>query len=126
MGIIHSRSSMQGCRDCLRPVTANKKVSMLTHVIIIKLKEEASDQAIDLRDSLLALQGQVPSLRQIEAGVDVLGQARSYDVVLIARFDDLDGLEAYQVHPAHQVVGDVIRDVAASIVAVDYVEGTVA
>ncbi len=35
--------------------------------------------------------------------------------------DDLDSLEAYQVHPAHQEVAAYIRSVVASRHAVDFV-----
>lgn len=95
---------------------------MLTHVVMIKLKQPDSEQAAALVESLLALSDQVPSLRQMEAGVDMLRQERSFDVALIARFDDVAGLQAYQVHPAHQAVGAVIAEIAASVVAVDYEE----
>ena len=43
------------------------------------------------------------------------------DVVLIMDVDDLDSLEAYQVHPAHQEVAAYIRSVVASRHAVDFV-----
>lgn len=95
---------------------------MLTHVVMIKLKEPDQEQAAELVASLLALSGQVPALRKMEAGVDILRQDRSYDLALIARFDDVEGLRAYQVHPAHQAIGAVIAEVAASVVAVDYLE----
>lgn len=96
---------------------------MLTHVVMIKLKQPDPAQATALVDSLLGLVGRVPTLRRMEAGADILRQDRSYDVVLIARFDDIAGLEAYQAHPAHKAVGEVIRDVASSVIAVDYMEG---
>ncbi len=95
---------------------------MLTHVVMIKLKQPSAEQAADLVESLLALEGQVPTLRRMEAGVDTLHQDRSYDLALIARFDDVDGLNAYQVHPAHQAVLAVVREVASAVVAVDYID----
>lgn len=98
---------------------------MLTHVVMFKLKHPEPGQAAALRDALLALEGEVPSLLRMEAGADILHEDRSYDVVLIARFNDLAGLEAYQGHPAHQKVATIIREVAASVIAVDYVEGGV-
>lgn len=66
------------------------------------------------------MEGRVPSLRHIEAGVDVVRSARSYDVALVTRFDDLAGMEEYQVHPVHQEIAAFIREHATGIVAVDY------
>ncbi len=95
---------------------------MLTHVVMIKMKEPDPEQAAALVEALLALTGQVPTLRQMEAGVDVMHQDRSYDLALIARFEDVDGLNAYQVHPDHQLVLAMVREVASSVVAVDYMD----
>jgi quinol monooxygenase YgiN len=98
---------------------------MLTHVVMIRLKASERDQAADLCQSLVALNGKVPTLRELEAGVDVIGEERSYDVALIARFDDRAGLEAYQTHPDHRAVATAIRAIASSVVVVDYEKGDV-
>ena len=66
------------------------------------------------------LAGEVPSLRSLEVGQDVIRSARSYDLALIARFDDLAGLQAYQVHPDHVVVLDYMRAVTEGSTAVDF------
>jgi hypothetical protein len=91
---------------------------MLTHVVCFKFTNP--DVAQEVKERLLSMVGRVPSLRHIEAGVDVVRSARSYDVALVTRFDDLAGLEAYQVHPVHQEVAAFIREHATNIVAVDY------
>jgi len=59
-------------------------------------------------------------IRAIEVGTDVLRSGRSFDLALVARFDDLAGLEAYQSHPVHLPVLAVLREAAETIVAVDY------
>jgi diamine N-acetyltransferase len=90
----------------------------VTHVVMAKLKEgaDAAELAAKLRD----LQGKVPSLRDVEVGVDKLHTPRSYDIVLTARFDDWVGLEAYQADPEHQKVLAYMRDVVETAIAVDY------
>ncbi len=46
----------------------------------------------------------MPSLRSMEVGIDFMGSERSYDLVLIATFDDEAGLAAYDKHPSHEEV----------------------
>ena len=67
------------------------------------------------------MDGKIDLLRHLEVGVDVIRSERSYDIALTTRFDSLEDLQAYQVHPYH--AGDVVshmKSVCSSIVAVDY------
>lgn len=91
---------------------------MLTHVVLFKLKDEAMIEKT--MAVLRSLEGNVPTLREIEVGRDVVGSARSYDIALITRFDSLAGMEAYQSHPFHQEVLAHMRTVVEGAVAVDY------
>lgn len=91
---------------------------MLTHVVCFKFEDLQIAEQVKVR--LLSMAGRVPSLRAIEAGVDVLRSPRSYDVALITRFDDLAGMEAYQVHPVHQEVAGFIKQHSKGSVAVDF------
>jgi hypothetical protein len=91
---------------------------MLTHVVCFKFEDlQIAEQ---VKDRLLSMAGRVPTLRAIEAGVDVLRSPRSYDVALITRFDDMAGLEAYQVHPFHEEVAGFIKQHSKGSVAVDF------
>jgi hypothetical protein len=56
-------------------------------------------------------------------GVDVLRAERSYDLALLAKFDSLADLQAYQDHPAHLEVVKYMTTVRESTITVDY-EGT--
>lgn len=89
-----------------------------THVVLFKLKDR--DQAAAVAERLMAMAGQVPTLRAIEAGVDHSASPRSFDVALITRFDDQAGLEAYRVHPKHQEVVEFIKLHADSSAVVDF------
>ena len=94
---------------------------MITHIVFLKLANPTSETAATARDKLLGMAGKVPQLRHLEAGIDVIRSERSYDVALLTRFDSLDDLKAYQVHPYH--AGEVLpllKSVCSSIVAVDY------
>lgn len=94
---------------------------MLTHVVLFKLKDRSQASVAQARARLDTLAGNVPTLLSIEVGEDVLHSGRSYDLALIARFDDLAGLEAYQIHPVHVPVLAYMREAAEAIVAVDFI-----
>ncbi len=91
---------------------------MITHIVFFKFKEARDIERV--KEALLGLQGKVPELRHLEVGVDVIRSERSYDLALVTKFDSLEDLDAYQVHPAHQEVAKLIGTVKESAVAVDY------
>lgn len=91
---------------------------MLTHVVLFKLHDpETIPETVEV---LRSLSGNVPTLRELEVGTDVIRAARSYDIALIARFDSLEGLQDYQEHPFHQGVLTHMRRVMSASVAVDF------
>ena len=56
----------------------------------------------------------------IEVGIDELGSARSFDLVLITRHADREAMEAYQVHPVHQEVINWMKTRGPKTIAVDF------
>ena len=74
---------------------------MLTHVVLFRFPDLGV--AAECRDRMLAMKGRIPALLDIEVGVDIVRSDRSFDLALITRHEDLDGMQAYQVHPVHQV-----------------------
>ena len=94
---------------------------MITHIVLFKLADPAPENLAATRNKLLSMDGKIALLRHLEAGIDVIRSERSYDIALTTRFDTLEDLQAYQVHPYH--AGEVIphmKAVCSSIVAVDY------
>ncbi len=94
---------------------------MITHIVFFKLSDPSRENIATTRDMLLSMEGKIPLLRHLEAGVDVIRSERSYDLALVTKFDSLDDLQSYQVHPYH--AGTVVphmKSVCSSIAAVDY------
>lgn len=91
---------------------------MIRHVVCQRYHDKAEAKKISAM--LNALVGVVPSLRSMETGIDFVDSPRSYHLVLIATFDDRDGMDAYQNHPAHVKVKEYIHTVIESAVSVDY------
>lgn len=94
---------------------------MVTHIVFFKLADPTVENIAAVRDRLLSMQGRIDLLRHLEAGCDLIRSERSYDVALLTRFDSLDDLQAYQVHPYHaNEVVPFMKANCSSIVAVDY------
>ena len=94
---------------------------MITHIVLFKLTDATVDNIAATRGKLLSMQGKIPMLRHLEAGVDVIRSERSYDIALVTKFDTLDDLQAYQIHPYH--AGEVVphmKAVCSSTVSVDF------
>jgi hypothetical protein len=95
---------------------------MVTHIVFFKLKEASAEAVSGAKEKLLSMEGRIDLLRHLEVGVDVIRSERSYDLALVTRFDSLEDLQAYQVHPYHaDVVAAYMKSVSAAVVAVDYV-----
>ncbi|WP_066521607.1 Dabb family protein [Curtobacterium ammoniigenes] len=97
---------------------------MITHVVIWTLRPEIErEAALDRITSLLTeLDGVVESLRSIRTVRNIPDVEHNGDIAVIATFDDVDGLEAYQVHPRHQEAAAEIRSLVASRAAIDWAE----
>ncbi len=96
---------------------------MIRHIVTFRLSADDAQtraaQAAEAARRLMALQGVVPTLRAMDAGANTLYPDTNWDLCLIADFDDEAGLDAYQVHPAHQEVAAFIGTIRADRVAVD-------
>lgn len=92
---------------------------MITHIVFFKLTTAADIPAtVEL---LRSMNGRIAELRHLEVGSDLLHTERSYDIALLTRFDSLEALQAYQVHPYHaETVVPHMKAVCSAIVAVDY------
>ncbi|SHK59548.1 Stress responsive A/B Barrel Domain [Pseudonocardia thermophila] len=93
---------------------------MITHVVLFRFRPDARRHLESARAALASLDGQVPELRSISVGVNVLASDRAYDLGLVAQFDDLDALAAYRAHPAHRAVAATVDDHCTSTISVDY------
>lgn len=78
---------------------------MLRHFVFMKYKKGTSDAHIDeFCARIRGLTADIPEIRSVEIGRDVLHLARSWDLLLAMSFDSREALDVYQVHPAHQAV----------------------
>lgn len=80
---------------------------MFTHIVFFKLKEASIENVEKAKNILLGMEGNIPQLKGLEVGVDVLHTERSFDLALVTRFDSVEDMDDYQVHPYH--VNEVLK-----------------
>lgn len=91
---------------------------MVTHVVLFKFESPADAEASV--EKLRAMKGRIPSLLDVEVGIDFTRSERSYEVGLITRHPDRAALEAYRVDPVHLEVAAFIKGKTSGSVAVDF------
>ncbi len=94
---------------------------MIKHIVFMKYKENVDEMDLRaIREGLAGLPQQIEEIKEYLFGADVLHSERSYDFALVSSFADLDALERYRVHPAHQAVVERIRQACEGTVVVDF------
>ncbi|MBN2686204.1 MAG: Dabb family protein [Pontiellaceae bacterium] len=94
---------------------------MIKHIVMWKFKEETTEaDKLEMKRKLESLKGVVPTLIDIEIGLDVLGSAASMDMVLYSKFDSMEALQAYATHPEHLKVVEFVKPLVSERAVVDY------
>lgn len=98
--------------------------TMIEHVVMWKFAENAEGKTREenmeiVRDRLLALPAVIGEIRYMQVGRDRSRTPMSYDMMLVSRFDTLDTLHTYKVHPAHVAVADYVAKVTTARVVLD-------
>ncbi len=91
---------------------------MVKHIVMWTLHDKSD--ALKVKTTLEALKDKVPSIIDIEVGIDFSHTDSSADVVLNSTFKTRDDLAAYQAHPDHQAVFPMMKEVTSSRKVVDY------
>lgn len=94
---------------------------MLQHYVFIKYQSGTSAAHIDeFQRRMLALRDSVPGIEHLEIGLDVLHDARSWDLLLIMRFASIEALRTYQQHPDHLAVMAFNQPCVAAVGSIDF------
>lgn len=92
----------------------------VTHIVMVKLKDPTPANIEETIEKIRGMEGKIEELKMLEVGQDIVRSDRSYDLALIARFENMAGLEVYNTHPVHLPVLEYLRDRVSKVVAVDY------
>lgn len=93
---------------------------MVTNNLLLKLKDRSRENIEKTRDVLLGMRERIEFLRDLKIEVNIRPGASAYDIILIARYDSMEDLEAYLIHPVHVEVSKYIAGVLESSAAVCY------
>jgi hypothetical protein len=98
---------------------------VIKHIVVWRLKDEArgaakADNLERAKKAIEALRYSVPSVRYLEVGTDIGEAHEGWDLVIYSEFDDREGLQAYQVHPEHVKVAQLIGELRELRAAIDY------
>ncbi len=95
---------------------------MLRHVVMMKFngKEPLETISVTVKEKLEALTASIPELKNMEVGLNVNTKPSAHDLVLIADFDDEEGLNAYRVHPEHVKILEIMKETVEKTAVVDY------
>jgi len=95
---------------------------MLKHVVIWKIRDPARKalHAAQVKAELESLAGRILGLLRVEVGIDIGYDGDAHDVVLYSEFTDRAALDAYQTHPLHVAVKQVIGPLLAARHVVDW------
>lgn len=99
---------------------------MIKHIVMFKLKENINgkteyENAVEVKERFNKVIENVPSLRKAECVINS-GEAPkdNYTIALICDFDDIEGLNAYQINPFHKEFGAFIAPLKESRACIDY------
>lgn len=98
---------------------------MIKHIVVWRLKDEAlgagkAENLVRAKAAIESLRESVPYVRHLEAGVDIRADHDPSDLVIYSEFDTLEDLQAYQVHPEHVRVAQLIGEMRETRAVVDY------
>ena len=94
---------------------------MIKHIVMWKFKDDVAEaDKLEMKRQLESLKGVVPSLVDIEVGMDVIGKDASKDMVLTTVFHSLADLQAYADHPEHLSVVAFVKPLVCERAVVDY------
>lgn len=96
---------------------------MVRHIVMWRMADspDKAERAKAIKENLEALKGKIDELVDIEVGLNFEGSASASDVVLVSTFKTVEDLNAYQIHPAHKVVGTAyVKPYVAERRVVDY------
>ncbi len=94
---------------------------MLTHIVCWKYKPETSaEQRAEHIAKLKSLSNVIPNIVSFNVGADILHLERSFDTGLVAVYPDRAALDFYTIHPEHQKVANLGKQIAEKVVSVDF------
>lgn len=97
---------------------------MIQHIVMFKFRADVPEAlrakaAAQFKAGIEALPAVIPFIREVNVGLN-LNPTEQWDICLISRFDTLDDVKSYSVHPAHKAVASALMQHIAERACVDF------
>ncbi len=94
---------------------------MLQHCVFIKYKTGTPESHVQIFcEKMLALPKLIPEILDLEIGQDEFHEERSWDLILIMRFESEDTLRTYQKHSEHVAAIQFNNPLVDKVGAIDF------
>lgn len=93
---------------------------MVKHIVMYKLKENNEANRKALVEKFYTMKGKIDVLVDLNAGSDINGLDRAYDVCLECVFNSKADLDTYVTHPLHLPVKEYVGKVTYEAHSVDF------
>ena len=99
---------------------------MITHIVMWKLKENAEggskvENMVKLKTMLEALPTEIGGIFKFEVGINF--NPDGFDLVLYSAFENIEALDAYQIHSEHMKVRAFVKNITEGRSVTDYEAG---
>ena len=94
---------------------------MIKHIVFFKLEDNSDEHKNKIKLMLESLKGEINELAYLEVGLNFNDSERAFDLSLITDFKTKEDLNAYVVHPKHQVVVKYLQSTNTVSKVVDYI-----
>ena len=95
---------------------------MIVNVLMLKLTDPTVENIAALQNKLLEMKGNIEQLKDLTVKTNIKEGPTAFDVVMIAKYESMEGFNEYVVHPFHQGVGEYVMSVRSESASVCYEE----
>ena len=92
----------------------------IKRISLFKLKKRNNSDIQAVADKLISMKGEIPSLIDMEVGINFSESNEAYDVLMIGTFKNREALLSYQQDPFHLKVKSFVEGQYESRAVVDY------
>lgn len=97
---------------------------MIKHIYLYKLKDKA--QAEEIAAALMTMKERIPSVYDVETGIDFVGAGSSFDLMELVVCRDMADFRAFCTDPYHDKIRAYMKDKFTEGYKVDYDDGVAA
>jgi len=95
---------------------------MIVNNLMIKVKSDKMRYVPEVIERLLSMKGNVRVLKDVKVHRDIAQGGRSYDLMLITKFETMNDFREYITDPYHTEVGKHVVDIMENGTSVCYEE----